>query len=158
MKIFDRILSLFQKESLREESHPQLIRIVMLLEAAYQDGVLADSEQEVIKNLLHRKYNLTFEEIDSLQDLASQKRLERPDFFGVTREINALMSKEEKVGLLTEIWQVILADGVIEKHESHLASRLKTLLRLDHEDWARARQDAIAIQNTASREEGPPSK
>jgi len=114
----------------------------MLLETAHLDDEFSDEENQVIQKLLEDKYGLGGEEIKALQQMAARRREETHDIYHFTREINERMSKEEKVELLTEIWQVIYADGVVDKYEGHLAARLKTLLRLDREDWVLARRRA----------------
>lgn len=143
MSIFQSLVEYFKKpEDEGRVPHPHLLRVVMLLETAHLDDDFSNDEREVIQKLLSDKYGLNSKEIESLHQMADERREGAHDIYHFTREINQRMSKEEKIELLTEIWQVILADGVVDKYEDHLAGRLKTLFRLDRADWAVARQRA----------------
>lgn len=142
MQIFKVLSQFFQTSAPEEKPDVHLLRAIMLLEAAHLDQDFAEEEKGLILKILNEKYGLTLEEVSQLQTLAEKRRSESHDLFMFTRKINDHMNKEEKIELLVEIWQVVLADGVVTKYEDHMMSRLKNLLRLDQEDWVLAQRAA----------------
>ncbi|CAM2066603.1 TerB family tellurite resistance protein [Sulfidibacter corallicola] len=150
MSLFTRLLDMFSNEPEQQEADdPLLVRAALLLETACFDDDFAPSERQLIVRLLEHKYQLEPSEIKELFETANQRRSERHDIFVFTNRINEVLSLEERAELMTEIWQVIFADDKVTPEEEHLARRLRTLLRLDHQHWAKAKQDA-RIRNKES--------
>lgn len=151
MSIFDQVKrfwgNLEPQPSEREPvpEHPQLARIVLLVEAATYDDHFADEEQGLIHRLLTGKYGVLESDIESLMALARDKRDSLADIYSVTRELNKALTIDQKIELMTEIWQVILADHQIDKQEDLFARKMQKLLRLDAEVWIGAKLEAKAL-------------
>ncbi|CAM2008139.1 tellurite resistance TerB family protein [Acanthopleuribacter pedis] len=143
MSFFERVRLFFSSESKQEQQEdPLLYRVVLLLEVAMFDDEFDNREKALIVHLLETKYGLNREEIEALLTLADEKRAQSHDIFAHTSRINDWLSLEDRADLMKEIWQVIFADDKLTPQEDHLARRLRTLLRLDHQHWAQAKQDA----------------
>ena len=142
MSLFRILKDLFDTSGGQSENaphHPQLGRVVLLLEAAIYDADFAAIERETIEQILRDHYQLSEPEAHELIDLAAQHRERFPDIHSFTREIAGL-PRAERVALMEEIWLVIYADKKIEATEEHYARKMKKLLRLDHSDWVAAKQ------------------
>ncbi len=148
MSFFERVRLFFSSES-KEATYedPMLYRVVLLLEVAMFDDDFDDSEKALIVRLLENKYQLSRPEIEDLLALAEAKRAQSHDIFAHTSRINEWLSLEDRADLMKEIWQVIFADDKLTPQEDHLARRLRTLLRLDHQHWAQAKLDARQQQD-----------
>jgi uncharacterized tellurite resistance protein B-like protein len=150
MSLFSQLLCLFKSERVENESsedQPRLSRAVLLLEAANYDDDYDPRERRLIESLLAEKYDLKPQETQHLLELARQHRDHFPDAYEHIRQINTELSFDERVALMEELWMVLFADDHLDAKEDHFAKKMRTLLRLDLEDWARARQRAkVAIQ------------
>ena len=145
MSLLDQFLGWFGRQP-QEDPDPAatalLLRVVILFEVANFDHNFSPKERDFIVRLLCDKHGCSVEQADHLLVLAKKRRNEDPDLFHFTRQINDLLGIEEKVDLMTEVWQVIFADDEVEHHEQVLAGRLKNLLRLGQTQWIEARQRA----------------
>ena len=136
--MFNRILNLLQGEGeVAQESRFERIQVAtcaLLMEVAHSDGHYQSVEAKVVHDLLAKKFNLSPAAVAELIDYSHQHREESLDLFQFAREINAHFSREEKLDVMEGVWQVIYADGTLDKYEDALARQLATLLRLDHKD------------------------
>lgn len=136
--MFNRILSLLQGEGeAAEESRFERVQVAtcaLLMEVAHSDGDFHSVEEAVVHDLLAKKFDLSAEAVAELVEYSHDHREASPDLFQFAREINAHFSRAEKLDVMEGIWQVIYADGTLDKYEDALARQLATLLRLDHKD------------------------
>lgn len=145
MNLFRQLLEFFQSPESPDtstESQHQLIRATLLLQAACYDSQEDPREKACIQSILKEKYGLTGDQVEALMAAARQKADRSVDLFSLTRAANHSMSTEERVELMKEIWQVIMADGQIAGAEDQFAGKMQQLLRLDRSDWLQAKMDA----------------
>jgi len=151
MSLFDTLKEIFsqdQNRSTDREVDPMVLRAALLLETAMHDDEFALEEREAIKDLLADRYGLGENKVDDLIEFAATKLNEVADVYLFTRSLGRDMSIEERKELMTEIWQIIFADGRVDKHEEHFARKMQKMLRLDHPTWIEARQEArTRVQN-----------
>jgi uncharacterized tellurite resistance protein B-like protein len=77
-----------------------------------------------------------------LLGLAEAERSQSLDHFQFTRLIAAEYDLGQKMMLAEVMWGVILADGRLSDHETHLVRKLASLMQLDPADLAQARRAA----------------
>jgi len=119
----------------KTESHDVRVAVCALfLEMANIDGEFSASERENVISLLRRQYQLSDEHIAELIE-ASKKQLEGSiDLWQFTNLINQNYSREEKIQIIEMVWQIVYADGRLDKHEDYLVHKLAKLLRLTQKD------------------------
>jgi uncharacterized tellurite resistance protein B-like protein len=119
----------------RPESRDVRVAVCALfLEMASIDGEFSDSERENIISLLKRQYHLSDEHVAELME-ASEEGLEGSiDLWQFTNLINQNYSRQEKIQIIEMVWQVVYADGRLDKHEDYLVHKLAKLLRLSQKD------------------------
>jgi len=54
------------------------------------------------------------------------------DLWKFTNRINQKYSMEEKIRVVETVWDVVYADGKLDKHENYLVHKLANLLHLSH--------------------------
>ena len=64
------------------------------------------------------------------------------DLFPYTHLLNQRLEREQKCAILTALWRVAMADGVLDKYEDQVLRRITELLRLEHSDFIAAKQAA----------------
>jgi uncharacterized tellurite resistance protein B-like protein len=120
----------------------ELAACALLLELAYSDGEFSVEERQHIERTLMRHFALDSTTGAELLRLAEMERSQSLDHFQFTR----LIAQEYDVGqkmLLAEImWGVILADGRLSDHETHLVRKLASLMQLEPAYLAQARRAA----------------
>ncbi len=145
MSLFNSLKAIFYQDNPERhegEVDPMVLRAIVLLETALHDDEFALEERDAIKQLLADRYGLGENKVEDLLEFASSKLEKAADVYLFTRTLGRDMPNEERKELMTEIWQIIFADGRVDKHEEHFARKMQKMLRLDHPTWVEARQDA----------------
>jgi uncharacterized tellurite resistance protein B-like protein len=122
----------------------QLAACALLLELAHADGEFSPEEQAHLRRALGRQFGLDKATGDELLRLAEAERAQSLDHFQFTRLIAVEYDQGRKMELATTMWGVILADGRLSDHETHLVRKLGSLMQLDPAALSAARRAAEA--------------
>jgi uncharacterized tellurite resistance protein B-like protein len=120
----------------------QLAACALLLELAHADGEFTAEEQQHIEATLVRHFGLDEATGAELLGLAEAERARSLDHFQFTRLIAAEYDLGQKMVLAEVMWGVILADGHLSDHETHLVRKLASLMQLEPAYLAQARRAA----------------
>lgn len=124
---------------------------VLLLEAAHIDNHCSEAEMEHIVSTLKDKFALSEKCVADLLELAHARREQAVDLWEFTNHINRHFSMAEKLAVMEDVWQVILLDEQMDKHEDQYAHKLANLLRLSHEEMIgaklKAREQMVTEKN-----------
>ena len=112
--------------------------IILMLEIARLDGKIDDSEFNKIKENYKQIYgdNNFLENFNRLSSEAKNESSLHP-FIEI---INASSDKNNKIQALKAIWEVVLADGIIDPYEESLFMQIGDLLKIK-------RSDLVKIKN-----------
>jgi uncharacterized tellurite resistance protein B-like protein len=105
---------------------------VILLEVALSDDEYTESERELIVKILREKFGLDDESVDELIRISEEQRRESIDLWYFTEIINSRYDSEEKFRVMEMVWQVIYADGRLDKYEDHIVHKLARILHISH--------------------------
>lgn len=134
--MFDKILSFFQQEEVKTESHkPELAAAALLVEIMNADHDISVDESESIKSILFETLFITAEVAEALLATAKKQVHKATDLFQFTEVINANYSYEEKVSLIESLWKVAYSDKQLDKYEEHMVRRIADLLYVSHSDF-----------------------
>ena len=130
------MLNIFKKKKVTQdiqknpEFEIELIGAVLAYEIARSDGDISDSELnlliEEIKKI-SKKVNKTDEEIFSIIETYSKDSVSFHEFIA---DINNDFSKEEKLSLISFLWDVAFADSQLDVDEERLIRRIADLIRI----------------------------
>jgi uncharacterized tellurite resistance protein B-like protein len=120
----------------------QLAACALLLELAHADGEFSEEERRHIERTLVQHFGLDEATADELLRLAEAERAQSLDHFQFTRLIAANYDLGQKMVLAEVMWGVILADGRLSDHETHLVRKLASLMQLEPAYLAQARRAA----------------
>jgi uncharacterized tellurite resistance protein B-like protein len=123
-------------------SRVQLAACALLLELAHADGEFSPEERSHIERTLVRHFGLDDATAGELIRLAEAERAEALDHYQFTRLIAAEYDLGQKMVLAEVMWGVILADGRLSDHETHLVRKLASLMDLPPAYLAQARRAA----------------
>ena len=130
------MLNIFKKKKVTQdiqknpEFEIELIGAVLAYEIARSDGDISDLELnlliEEIKKIA-KKVNKTDEEIFSIIEIYSKDSVSFHEFIA---DINNDFSKEEKLSLISFLWDVAFADSQLDVDEERLIRRIADLIRI----------------------------
>ena len=130
------MLNIFKKKKVTQdiqknpEFEIELIGAVLAYEIARSDGNISDLELnlliEEIKKISN-KVNKTDEEIFSIIETYSKDSVSFHEFIA---DINNDFSKEEKLSLISFLWDVAFADSQLDVDEERLIRRIADLIRI----------------------------
>ena len=148
--MIDLVKKFFSKSSQDDSSHqrrqrPHDIRIAtcaILLEMSNIDGKFSASERESIIAILKKNFDVSDEHAVTLLEASNEELKGSIDLWEFTNLINQNYSIEEKIQVVKMVWDVVYADGKLEKHEDYLVHKLANLLRLTHKQLIEAKLKA----------------
>ncbi len=122
-----------RKDSGNEESDRIRVAVCALfLEMANTDGEFSQTERQSVISLLKGRYALSDNYVAELIH-ASQEQLDGSiDLWQFSNLINKNYSQGEKIQIIEMLWQIVYADGKLDKHEDYMIHKLAKLLRLTH--------------------------
>ena len=138
MKLFK---NLFKTKEIEEESKDSSIQksiCSLMIEVAYADNQLDESELKTMAKSLS-KLDIEKEEIQEIVDATLAKSKESISFYEHTRILNDQLDYDQKKEVLNSVWAIAFADGEMDKHEEHLIRRIADLLYLNHKDFINAK-------------------
>ncbi len=141
--VFKNLLSKIQNNSAEKpeelSSRIQVATAVILLEVAHADDDFSTEERDRIIDILREEFQLGEEEVAELIEASDQKRKGTVDLWHFTRIINDTFDDTEKSRIIDYIWQVIFADGKLDKYEDYIVHKLATILHIPHSTMIQAK-------------------
>jgi len=127
---FDHLKQLLNGEAHVENNEKDIRRAVagLLVHASRIDGNISPAEEAARDRLLKEKFDLADGEIASLVMAAESEEKEAVDFYHFTRTIKDTYDREHRGRIIEMLWEIVLADGVIEAHEANLVWRVSGIL------------------------------
>jgi len=127
----------------RDLSDLRLAAAVLMVEAASLDEEFDAAEEDAIRGILTRHFELDAEEIDSLMAEAHEDRSDDADLVRYTRTVKDHFSEEERITLMEMLWEVVYADGVLHDYEANLLRRISGLLYVPDKETGAAKRRVL---------------
>ena len=130
------MLNIFKKNKVEQDAQQkpefeiELIGAVLAYEIARSDGDISDSELSLLieeTKKIALEVNKTDEEILSVIKTYSKNSVSFHEFIA---DINNDFSKEEKLSLISFLWDVAYADSKLDVDEERLIRRVADLIRI----------------------------
>jgi uncharacterized tellurite resistance protein B-like protein len=128
------MLNIFKKNKVQKDAQQkpefeiELIGAVLAYEIARSDGDISDSELSLLKEETKKiaiQTNKTDKEILSIIETYSKNAV---SFYEFIADINNDFSKEEKLSLISFLWDVAYADSKLDVDEERLIRRIADLI------------------------------
>jgi len=120
----------------------QIATATLLLEVIDADFEVQQSEMDKLQDLLGSQFQLGPEE---LAQLLAEAKLESDHMVSlqhITRQLNEQFSEQEKTRVIEMMWEMVFADGNLDRYEEHLIRQVAELLYLPHSTFIKARLKA----------------
>ena len=133
------------KKSKDDEEVSENLELIcgLMIEAAYTDGQVEESELNKIKLSLVNAFNENSNDVDLVLDLALKNKNNAKSLHHYTSYINKNFDYSKKILLIEVLWEFVLSDGDIHDFESNLIRRLSGLLYISDVNSGNARKRAL---------------
>ncbi len=118
----------------------RLALAALLVRVAHANWDYAQAEVERIDLILGRRYGLSPEDAADLRTDAETIEAQANDTVQFTRAIKDAVPFEERDGVMENLWELVLADGVRDAEEEGVLRLIAPLLGVNDRDSALARQ------------------
>ena len=115
----------------------------LMIEAAYTDGKIGESELKKIKFSLINVFDENEKEVDLVLDQAIKNKNNSKSLHYYTSFINKNFDSDKKLLLIEALWEIVLSDGEIHDFESNLIRRLAGLRYISDVNSGNARKRAL---------------
>ena len=115
----------------------------LMIEAAYTDGHIDESELVKIKLSLVNVFEEDPKEVDLVLEEAMENRNNAKSLHHYTSFINKNYDHNKKLLLIEALWEIVLSDGETHDFESNLIRRLAGLLYISDVHSGNARKRAL---------------
>ncbi len=133
------------KNSKEDESTNKNLELIcgLMIEAAFTDGKIEESELKKIKFSLVNVFDEDTEEVDLVLDEAIKNKNNSKSLYYYTSFINKNFDNDKKLLLIETLWEIVLSDGELHDFESNIIRRLAGLLYISDVNSGNARKRAL---------------
>jgi len=124
----------------------KLTTAALLIEVSRADFELDAAEKASIIDTLRTIFCLSAAELDSLIKLAEEEVQQSTSLYQFTRLVNDFYEYDQKLSLISAMWQVAFADDNLDRYEEHLIRKVADLTYVSHQDFIRLKHSASAVQ------------
>ncbi len=126
-----------------EQTDPlKLSAAVLMIEVLAADDVVDQREVDHVTQLLQSQFAIDANDVDRLFERARKESDEAVSLQGFTRQICEHYDNEQRVELLTMLWEVAMVDEHVDGNERHLIRKIAGLLYLTDRQIIQAREAA----------------
>ncbi len=129
----------------RDDHSLKLTTAALLIEVSRADFEFEAAEKTRIVETLRETFKLNNDELDSLIELAEQQVQQSTSLYQFTRLVNDNYDYEQKLTLISSMWQVAYADGNLDRYEEHMIRKVAELIYVAHKDFIRLKQTARSV-------------
>ncbi len=115
----------------------------VLLELSGRDDDYAPEEVGTILRTLTAQFEIEKEAMLEIVTLADRDRKNKEQLSECIRNINDSYNDSQKITILSLLWQVLIADGKVDKAESRYIEQMRNRLRLTEAQLEQGKLQAI---------------
>ena len=143
INLLKKILNDNNSTEKKEDSSNLELLCGLMIEAAYTDGQVDESELEKIKLSLINIFDEDPNDVDLVLNLALENKNNTKSLHHYTSYINKNFDDNKKLLLIEILWEIVLSDGELHDFESNLIRRLAGLLYISDVKSGNARKKAL---------------
>jgi len=122
------------KEDQETQEELRLATAALLYRAGNIDGNVSEIELEKLTEILKAHFELSNVELADLMAAAEKDEKDAVDLYGFTKIITGKLDQNGRIAVVELIWEVILADDVIDEYEANLVWRVAELIGVSARD------------------------
>jgi uncharacterized tellurite resistance protein B-like protein len=106
----------------------------LLINAGSIDGRFDPEEKRKVKELLQRRFDLEPNDLRQLFDEAAAEEREAVDLYRFTSVLCRELNQDGRKRIVEMLWEVVMADGVVDEFEANLVWRVAELIGVSTRD------------------------
>ena len=114
----------------------------MMAELLYRlmpvDGLTHRKEEQRFRRIMSDNFGLSGDEIDHILSPHCESRSDAHSLENLARELKCCASREELLGLISHLWEMAFADGLLHETEIIFVERVAELLDISQGEVERA--------------------
>lgn len=127
-----------------DEEELRAAAAALLVETASIDERFDEAERAAVRRLLEERFGLAAAQARRLLAEGERRRDASAQLYGFTRAVNERLEPAERIGLIEMLWEVALADGVLDPFEDTLLRRIGGLIDVSDRERGLARRRVLA--------------
>ena len=143
INLLKNILNSQDSDQEKEDNKNLELLCGLMIEAAYSDGRIDESELQNIKSSLINVFGEEPNNVELFLDAAIKNKNNAKSLHYYTSFINKNFSEENKLILIEVLWKIVLSDGEVHDYESNLIRRLAGLLYISDVKSGNAKKRAL---------------
>ena len=136
---FKNMVATQNKEQDNFQKKLQVATCALFFEIAKADENFTREEHEKIVSIMRSKYELDNDGADELMSLTEESIKKSVSIYEFATIVDQNFSKDEKLKLMKELWQLIYTDKKLNKYEDNLIKRIGDILKLEHKEVIEAK-------------------
>jgi uncharacterized tellurite resistance protein B-like protein len=141
MSLWNRLVNFVEgvddDERRLKDMHEEELRVAsaaLLINAGSIDGKFDGNEKQKVKALLQRRFDLKPDELKRLFQEASAEEREAVDLYRFTKVLCRDLDQDGRKRIVVMLWEVVMADGVVDEFEANLVWRVAELIGVSTRD------------------------
>ena len=135
-----------EKQEQEAQEELRLATAALLYRAGNIDGNVSEIETEKLAEILKIHFDLSDTELTALMETAQKDEKNAVDLYGFTRVITEQLDQNGRIAVVELIWEVILADDVIDEYEASLVWRVAELIGVSSRDRILLKQKVMSAR------------
>jgi len=120
----------------------QLATCALFLEVANSDDDFSKVEKQFIIKTMKKQFQLDDNLVEELIEGSKVQTEKSVSLYEFTKIINNSFNKQEKIAIVKSLWQLVFADGVMNKYEEYFVRKISNNLHLEHSEIIAAKLEA----------------
>ena len=117
----------------------EIATAALLIQMMRADFQVNDEELQAIADAMWLRFNLSNQETGEILKLAEDKICKSTGYFEFTSLLNKRLTREQKIKVTEQLWEIAFSDTVLDKHEEHMVRKISHLLHLSHREFIDAK-------------------
>lgn len=131
----------------REELELELTALVLAYEVARSDGVISEPELKLLLQEIKKIAPIVKKDEITIYEILEQFSTNSVSFHEFIEDINKNLSKNEKLSLVTILWEIAFADNILEVDEERLIRRISDLIHIKDMDVLKIKDKVKKTKN-----------
>lgn len=136
---FRVLFNFFKKKKVIEKNRRvkfeiELTASILAYEIARSDGNISDEELAILLNEIKKIAKVVNKPENKILELVEEYSKNSVSFYEFIEDINNTYTKNEKLSLISFLWEVAYADSILEVNEEKLIRRVAELIKVKNLD------------------------
>ena len=139
-KLFPKLKDEVSNDNSSDIDQLQIATCILLIEVSKSDDDFDIKEQDKIKDLVKKKFNIPQDKIDHIFMHCNKEHDSMTSLYDWTEVVNKECSYEQKCMIIGYMWDIAFIDSKIDKYEDFTIRKVADLIYVKHKDF-------IALKN-----------